>query len=652
MCLVQFQYNKTGFSIHNFLNGVKAQSARGSNPIKLYIKNEIDDQKSLLVNYNDAKLNSIKKVNFAIAHGRMTTIDNHLNSEQPLFSNCGNYLIAFNGTIFNYIEIRDQLKSLGVIFNSNGDTEVLLQSFIQWGAKGIKKLNGQFAFIIFDIKKKLIHLSSDILGQDTLYYYLDNETFVVASEYKAIFNMLPKMSKKIDLDFLSSYLFNHHCPRHIKGKTFYKNINMLIPGEMISFDLKNYSSKSFINESINDYISAKPNIKDLESDLYLASKYVLTTDQKIGIKLSGGVDSSLVSYLAHKETLNSNKEISFYTAKVNENSNDYKYAKKFAKKFDIPLKIIDVPYDNNALDSFNELINTVEIPMYLGGPSVSGSFLAKELSKDGNKIAISGTGADELFCGYPRFYRSSLYISKIYNLDFFGAIKLKKFYKSKVKFLNSIFKEGLKEIISQSEMMSNIYINNITIPFLQKKYSFQYEDPIRILGQILKNDSSRLGYSINKGIFKTQKKDISDGAIPTWLHLNDRINMSNNMEGRSLFLNKILLKYVGLKNKDKEQGNLWKFPLRSLLAKYNIPEIAWRNDKVGFEWDKSKFLDSNEIKIFEKINTSTILSKLFNLSELFKTWDRDKTNYSLRDFLLRCYSLSVLEEKYDLKSEL
>ena len=124
------------------------------------------------------------------------------------------------------------------------------------------------------------------------------------------------------------------------------------------------------------------------------------------------------------------------------------------------------------------------------------------------------------------------------------------------------------------------------------------------------------------------------------------------MEGRSLFLNKILLKYVGLKNKDKEQGNLWKFPLRSLLAKYNIPEIAWRNDKVGFEWDKSKFLDSNDIKIFEKMNTSTILSKLFNLSELFKTWDRDKTNYSLRDFLLRCYSLSVLEEKYDLKSEL
>ncbi len=153
MCLVQFQYNKTGFSIHNFLNGVKAQSSRGSNPIKLYIKNEIDDQKSLLVNFNDAKLNSIKRVNFAIAHGRMTTVDNHFSNEQPLFSNCGNYLIAFNGTIFNYIEIRDQLKSLGVIFNSNGDTEVLLQSFIQWGAKGIKKLNGQFAFIIFDIKK-------------------------------------------------------------------------------------------------------------------------------------------------------------------------------------------------------------------------------------------------------------------------------------------------------------------------------------------------------------------------------------------------------------------------------------------------------------------------------------------------------------------
>ena len=109
---------------------------------------------------------------------------------------------------------------------------------------------------------------------------------------------------------------------------------------------------------------------------------------------------------------------------------------------------------------------------------------------------------------------------------------------------------------------------------------------------------------------------------------------------------------MGLKHEEKVQNGLWKLPIRSLLAKYNIPEIAWRKDKVGFEWDKSKFLESNEIKILETINSSTIISKLFNLNELFKTWDRDKTNYSLRDFLLRCYSISILEKNYNLKSEL
>lgn len=652
MCLIQLQYSREKFAISDFINGINSQSSRGSSPIKLYLKSNIDDSKPLLLNINDTKLNSIKNTSFCIAHGRMTTIDNNPNCDQPLFSGCGNYIISFNGTIYNYVEIRDELKSLGVTFISNGDTEVLLQSFVQWGSKGIKKLNGQFTFVIYDLKKELLHLSSDILGQNTLFYFLNNETFVVASEYKAIFNMLPKMIKKIELDFLSSYLFNHHCPRQVKGKTFYKNIKMLIPGEWLTFDLKNYSMKSFSNETVNEYISIKPNIKDLENDLCLASKYVLTSDQKIGIQLSGGIDSTLQSYLASKEILNSNKNISFYTAKINEDSKDYKYSKNLAKKLDIPLKVVDVPHDNQALENFEELIKTVEIPMYLGGPSASSFFLAKKMSEDGIKIAISGTGGDELFCGYDKFYKDGLYLSNIYKFNFFEALKLKQLYKNRIKSLNSIFVEGLKEIISQSQMISDIYIKNIKIPFLKRKYYLQYEDTSRILSKILKDDFSRLGYSSNKGIFRTQKKDILSGAIPTWLHLNDRINMSYTLESRSLFLNKLLLKYVGLKHEEKVQNGLWKLPIRSLLAKYNIPEIAWRKDKVGFEWNKSKFLESNEIKILETINSSTIISRLFNLNELFKTWDRDKTNYSLRDFLLRCYSISILEKNYNLKSEL
>ena len=104
MCLVQFQYNKKSFPISNFINGIYAQSSRGSNPIKLYLKSNDHDSRPLLLDINDSKLNSIKNVNFCIAHGRMTTIDNNSNCDQPLFSSCGNYLISFNGTIFNYVE--------------------------------------------------------------------------------------------------------------------------------------------------------------------------------------------------------------------------------------------------------------------------------------------------------------------------------------------------------------------------------------------------------------------------------------------------------------------------------------------------------------------------------------------------------------------
>ena len=138
-----------------------------------------------------------------IAHGRLATIGDSSNN-QPLFSHCGNYLISFNGSIFNYREIRQELSDKGIKFNTNGDTEVLLQSFIHWGHKGIKKLNGQFAFIIYDLSRGLLHFSSDVMGQDTLYYYFDEETISIASEYNAIFrcNLSWKEKFKVILCFL------------------------------------------------------------------------------------------------------------------------------------------------------------------------------------------------------------------------------------------------------------------------------------------------------------------------------------------------------------------------------------------------------------------------------------------------------------------
>ena len=161
---------------------------------------------------------------------------------------------------------------------------------------------------------------------------------------------------------------------------------------------------------------------------------------------------------------------------------------------------------------------------------------------------------------------------------------------------------------------------------------------------------SRLGYSINKGINRVQLKDIKGGAIPTWLHLGDRINMRYSVESRGLFLNKMLLKYINLKNEDKEKDNLWQFTLRTLLNNYNIPEIAWRNDKVGFEWDKSKFIYNNELRIIEHIKSSEILNGLFELDKLISKYNSDKRNNTYRDLLLRCYSLAKLEEIYGLKN--
>ena len=204
------------------------------------------------------------------------------------------------------------------------------------------------------------------------------------------------------------------------------------------------------------------------------------------------------------------------------------------------------------MSDFDDLIAINEIPLYLGGPSVSSKYLTKRISNDGNNIVLSGTGGDEIFCGYPRFYRTSMYLSKLYNFGFLEASKFKRDHND-VSLINPIFKEGFKEIVSQSQLLSMIYAKNIIVPFLKKNFYFNQEDSLEKISKIIKDDYSRLGYSINKGINRVQLKDIKGGAIPTWLHLGDRINMRYSVESRGLFLNKMLLKYINLKNEDKER---------------------------------------------------------------------------------------------------
>jgi len=645
MCFVQFQYSKSFFQTKNFINAISAQSHRGSNPIQIFYKKNIFESASHLKNINDFKSSAYSNLQICIAHGRLATIGDSSNN-QPLFSHCGNYLISFNGSIFNYREIRQELSDKGIKFNTNGDTEVLLQSFIHWGHKGIKKLNGQFAFIIYDLSREILHLSSDIMGQDTLYYYFDEETISIASEYNAIFKMQPQLKRKIQSDFMFSYLFNNHCPRQINGSTFYANVKMLVPGEWITFDLKTHNLSKFINESVEEYAALNCQVKDLENDIRQASKYVFTSDQKIAVQLSGGIDSTVQAYLA---TLEKDKDINFYTAKVSDQSNDFRYVTELSNKLNIKLNIVEIPHDNFAMSDFDDLIAINEIPLYLGGPSVSNKHLSNKISNDGNNIVLSGTGGDEIFCGYPRFYRTSMYLSKLYNFNFLEASKFKRDHND-VSIIKPIFKEGFKEIVSRSQLLSTIYAKNIIVPFLEKNFSFCQKDSLKNISKILKDDYSRLGYSINKGIKRVQLKDIKGGAIPTWLHLGDRINMRNTMESRGLFFNKILLKYVNLKNDDKVTDNLWKFTLRTLLHNFNIPEIAWRNDKVGFEWDRSKFIYNNELKIIEHIKSSEILKGVFELDKLISKYNNDKRNNTYRDLLLRCYSLAKLEEIYDLKN--
>ncbi|XMB66902.1 asparagine synthase (glutamine-hydrolyzing) [Mycoplasmatota bacterium zrk1] len=394
--------------------------------------------------------------NVAFGHRRLVVIDKD-NGKQPM--SYKNFTMIYNGELYNTEDIRKELIELGYSFVGHSDTEVLLKSYYEWKEKCLEKLNGIFSFAIFDGEK--LFLARDRVGVKPLYYSINGKDIIFSSEIKSILYYLD--NSKVDEDGLKELL--GLGPSHTLGKTIYKDVFELKPGHYMCFD-GTVTIQEYWNVSVNNFnLSFDDTVKEVRNLLEDAIKRQLVSDVPLCTFLSGGVDSSIITAVA------ANNLDSLTTYSIDYEDNDFK-TNDFQVSKDLDyIKYVTNMYNTRHIDkviSQEELVDTLKRSVELrdspGMADIDSSlyWFCLEIKKE-HTVGLSGECADEIFGGYPWFYRdtdSTIFPwlrdldARVYLLkdEWRESLKIKEYVKDK-------YDETLAEIENMDSHQQMMYLN-------------------------------------------------------------------------------------------------------------------------------------------------------------------------------------------------
>ncbi|HSZ73054.1 MAG TPA: asparagine synthase (glutamine-hydrolyzing), partial [Cytophagaceae bacterium] len=333
---------------------------------------------------------------YAVGHRRLSIIDTDSRANQPMKDDTGRYVISFNGEIFNYKSIREELEKAGITFHTNSDTEVLLKSYILKGTKAFDELVGFFAFAIFDTAEKELIICRDRYGIKPLVYYQDEDKFLFASEMKSI--MAYNIPKVIDKSSLHQYFqFNYVPPQH----AIFEQVHKLAPGTYVRIKNKKIFHHTYYQLPIFSDKSRVPVYEEAVQEFKrLMEQSVvdrLVSDVPLGAFLSGGLDSSIITGIAAKHYDNLHSfSVGFEGLSVFDES-DYALiaAKHFGTRHHV-FQLTEQDFSDHlfeALDYIDEpFADSAMLPLYILSQKASAHL----------KVALSGDGADELLGGYNK----------------------------------------------------------------------------------------------------------------------------------------------------------------------------------------------------------------------------------------------------------
>ena len=556
--------------------------------------------------------------NIAFGHRRLSILDLSSSGHQPM-KYLDDLVITYNGEIYNFIEIREELIQKGYIFDSNSDTEVILKAYHYWGKTCVNYFNGMWSFSILDIKQKIVFCSRDRFGVKPFYYIENNDLFSFGSEISQLLPFLPNriLNKKVALDYLISGI--EEC----SNETFFKDIYLLKGGHNLVFDLQtnSYEIERYYNLKISD--QKNTSVDDYIQELKRSITLRLRSDVKVGTCLSGGIDSSTISSFASTIYQNSNEKFMAIHAKSSEYKTDEsEFAKIVSKIANINLNFVEPSYS----DFKSNILSIIKIQQEPFGSLsiIMQYFVFKKAKELGCIVMLDGQGGDETLLGYERYYPAIVKSKK-------GIAKLKALLQSSK---NS--RLSLLDTIKYQYYFSNYKLRLKRLKFKNSFYKSEilneYEsEELRIISESY-NDISIL-----------QKNEIESSQLPHLLKYEDRNSMANSIESRLPFLDyKLVELSLNTNNSLKIKDGWTKFILRKAAETILPKEIVWRKAKLGFNAPEKTWTKEFENEMIKEIEQSEILNNFIHFKKLyFKNLDL-RTKW-------RLYNFSAWEKEFKVK---
>jgi asparagine synthase (glutamine-hydrolysing) len=524
---------------------------------------------------------------FALGHRRLAILDLSEEASQPMHY-LDRYIITYNGEIYNYIEIREELEESGYRFHSESDTEVILAAYAHWGVNCLNKFNGDWAFVLYDKKTQQYFIARDRFGVKPLYYFCDTKKFIFGSEVKAIYAS-GLVKKAPNLAYLRQYLASG--PNEYDSATAFENI--------YRFPFAHYfhgTKEDLLHElKFHRYWELKIDESNERFDPNKAKKYAakyyqilsdsvrlrLRADVKVGGALSGGLDSASIVYLINEHLKKKGKQSQLecfstvYKSKDTADCDESAYIDLMANTLNLISHKIE-PKEEAIPNEYKKMICAMETPPE--STCMSGWHTSMLVKKSGVIVTLDGQGADEQLAGYIHYissYLISLSLADLYK-EFFCLLRI----------------PGARKILFLSFLMAN----------LKKLFG---EKLFQNFFFLLKNRAAPVCLN------KTLKRSFETGLV-TLIHYSDHTCMAHSLESRMPFMDYRLVEFLGSIPACYKIHNGWtKFIARQAFDKKLPDDICWRKDKMGWPSPENKWYSGKLNKwMVKSANKTKLLNEL------------------------------------------
>lgn len=547
--------------------------------------------------------------NIALGFRRLSIIDIE-GGNQPMLNEDGTLVLTFNGEIYNYKQLREELVNLGHTFSSNADSEVVLHGFEQWGTDVVKNLRGMFAFVIFNKANNTIFGARDMFGIKPFYYTKTENSFVFGSEIKAFLHH-SEFKKELNEQALAHYLSFQYSPTE---QTFFKGVYKLPPAHWFMFKDGNIQkTRYFVPE-----FKTVPGVLDFYADEVDAAiresvEAHKIADVEVGSFLSSGIDSS---YIASAAKVDKTFTVGF-ASNDGDRYNEIAFAKTFADTIGVE-NISKVITPQEYWSTFPKIQYHMDEP--LADPAAIALYFVSRLASEHVKVVMSGEGADELFGGY-RIYQEPLTLTFYDRLPFVLRRAVAKICEHLPKV------RGVNYLIRRGKTIEERYIGNASIFSKKERDAILKTDVARSAPPPKILCDSFYDEVANKDdVTKMQYLDINMWLMGDILLKADKTSMANSLELRVPFLDKNVMALACTLPLDcRVNTTTTKLALRRAAEK-TLPRVTAQKDKLGFPVPIREWLAQDEYyDIVKTAFTSDTAEKYFNTQKLIKLLDTHKS---------------------------